>query len=354
MDLIAAQKILDFLDNSIICVDQELKVRQANATAEAFFDTSESIMTGKSFPDLFSRKEPNSILTSVESSRRHSHRVTEHEATLILADGRQLYADYTIHPVSNNQGANNLLVEIHPLDRHLEMARVDQRLTQQIASQQLSRGLAHEIKNPLGGIRGAAQLLEGEIDNPDLAEYIEVIIREADRLQALVNSMLGPNRKLEKESLNILEVLEHVRSIVLAEFGAGIAIMRDYDPSIPGIYADRHQLIQAMLNIVRNAAQAVGQPGSITIKTRLSTYHTILNKRYNHILQIDVIDDGPGIAPDLLNNIFLPMVSDKADGSGLGLPIAQQIITGHDGIIQCHSTPGRTEFTILLPLEEST
>jgi two-component system nitrogen regulation sensor histidine kinase GlnL len=352
MDLIAAHKILDYLDNSILCMDQQLNIRQANATAEVFFDTSETLLVGKSFSDLFSSTERSSILSSVESSRRHLHRVVEHEAHLYLSNGKQVAADYAIHPISDEKGGSNLLVEIHPLDRHLEIVRADQRLTQQIASQQLARGLAHEIKNPLGGIRGAAQLLEGEIDNPELAEYTEVIIREADRLQALVDNMLGPNRKIEKRPINILEVLEHVRSIVLAEFAPRVEISRDYDPSIPDIDADRNQLIQALLNIVRNAAQAVGDPGQIILRTRLSTYRTILNKRYRYILQIDVVDNGPGISPDLISNIFLPMVTDKADGTGLGLPIAQQIITGHDGIIQCQSSPGQTQFNILLPLEE--
>ena len=353
MGFIPAQKILDYLDSSIICMDSNLRIRQANATAEVFFDTSESLLVHKQFNELLSRNEENSILSSIESSLTHKHRVVEHEANLILANGRQVPVDYSIHPIADGD-KHNLLIEIHPLERHLEIVREGQRMTQQIASQQLARGLAHEIKNPLGGIRGAAQLLEGEMNDPELIEYTEVILRETDRLQTLLNSMLGPNRRIEKSWVNILEILEHVRSVVDAEFGSDITIIRDYDPSIPDMHADKNQLIQAFLNIIRNAAQAIEPGGEIHLITRISSQHTILNKRYRHVIQVDVVDDGPGIAPDLLGNIFLPMVTDKADGTGLGLPIAQQIMIGHDGIIQCHSAPGKTEFTILLPIETPT
>lgn len=353
MALITANKILDYLDSSIICMSSELKIQQANATAEVFFDTSESALIDKPFSELLSKQEDNSILSSLEFSVANYHQVTEHEAELILFHGKRVSCDYSIHPIIDADSIN-LLLEIRPLDRHLEIAQEGQRIIQQIASQQLARGMAHEIKNPLGGIRGAAQLLEREISSPNLKEYTDVIIGEVDRLQALLNSMLGPNKKIAKSPINILEVLEHVASVVLAEFGQNLEIIRDYDPSIPEIQADKNQLIQAFLNIVRNAAQSVAnqQKGIIVLKTRISRQHTILNKRHKLVMQIDVIDNGPGIAKDLIQNIFLPMVTDKADGSGLGLPIAQQIITGHNGIIQCHSSGRLTEFNTLLPLED--
>ncbi|MCK4710894.1 MAG: PAS domain-containing sensor histidine kinase, partial [Gammaproteobacteria bacterium] len=207
---------------------------------------------------------------------------------------------------------------------------------------------------PLGGIRGAAQLLEDEISNPELKEYTDVIIREADRLQRLLNNMLGPNRKIEKEKINILEVLEHVRSLILAEF-SNLTITRDYDPSIPELMADKNQLIQAFINLVRNAAQSASltkcKNAEIIFRTRISRQHTVGNKRYKHVMQIDIIDNGPGVANEVLENIFLPMVTNKPDGTGLGLPIAQQIIFGHHGIIQCQSNSELTTFTTLLPLE---
>jgi two-component system, NtrC family, nitrogen regulation sensor histidine kinase GlnL len=352
MSLITAHKILDYLDSSIICMNSDLQIKQLNATAEVFFDNSESALLDKNFLDLLSKKEENSIQSSLEFAVANNHQVTEHEAVLTLNNGKLVSCDYSIHPIIEFN-VMNLLLEIRPLDRHIEIAQEGQRIAQQLASQQLARGMAHEIKNPLGGIRGAAQLLEREIGNPGLKEYTDVIIHEVDRLQALLNSMLGPNRKIDKTPINILEVLEHVSSVVLAEFTQNLEIIRDYDPSIPNICADKNQLIQAFLNIVRNAAQSVAneERGMITLRTRISRQHTILNKRHKLVMQIDVIDNGPGISPKLIENIFLPMVTDKADGSGLGLPIAQQIITGHEGIIQCHSAGGFTEFNTLLPLE---
>ena len=352
MTLITAHKILDYLDSSILCMDSNLRIKQVNATAEVFFDTSASTLIDKNLSDLLSKKEENSILSSLDFSLANNHQVTEHEAELTLSNGKLISCDYTIHPIIE-LNKMTLLLEIRPLDRHKEIAQEGQRIAQQLASQQLARGMAHEIKNPLGGIRGAAQLLEREITSPSLREYTDVIIREVDRLQALLNSMLGPNKKISKLPINILEVLEHVSSVVLAEFTSNLEIIRDYDPSIPDICADKNQLIQAFLNIVRNAAQSVANQGhgTICLRTRISRQHTILNKRHKLVAQIDVIDNGPGISQELIENIFLPMVTDKADGSGLGLPIAQQIITGHEGIIQCHSSDGTTEFNILLPLE---
>ncbi len=349
MHQISAPKILDYLSSSILCLTDELIINQVNATAQVFFDTSASVLMGRPISSLFDPQADNSLLRSLEQCRREHHQITEHEATLRLANGKTLTTDYTIQPI-DEAGYSRLLLEIQPIDRHLEIARDGQRAIQQMASQQLARGMAHEIKNPLGGIRGAAQLLESEIDKPELKEYTEVIIREVDRLQNLLNDMLGPNRRIQKASLNILEVLEHVRSLILAEYPE-IRIQRDYDPSIPELMADKDQLIQAFLNIARNAAQAMSGQGKIVFRTRIARQHTIGSRRYRHVIEVSIIDHGPGIDPAVQENIFLPMVTNKADGSGLGLPIAQQIIFGHDGIIQCHSGGQRTEFTTLLPLE---
>ncbi|MCP4075751.1 MAG: PAS domain-containing sensor histidine kinase [Gammaproteobacteria bacterium] len=354
MPYIDASKILDYLNSSIICLSEDLTIKQVNATAEVFFDTSEKVLLHKPFASLFDPNGDNSILSSLQFSLGHNHQITEHEASLTLANGKAIIADYSIHPIIEVDQLN-LLVELLPIDRHLEIAKDGQRINQQTASQQLARGMAHEIKNPLGGIRGAAQLLEGEITSPELKEYTDVIIREADRLQRLLNSMLGPNRKIEKEQINILEVLEHVRSLILAEFPS-LKIVRDYDPSIPELMADKNQLIQAFLNVARNSAQSVilnkNRSAEITFKTRINRQHTVSNQRYKHVIQIDIIDNGPGIAEELLENLFLPMVTNKPDGTGLGLPIAQQIIVGHHGIIQCQNGHQHTIFTTLLPLED--
>jgi two-component system nitrogen regulation sensor histidine kinase GlnL len=351
MNTIDASKILDYLNSSIICLDSDLIINQVNATAEVFFDSSESALLNHHFASLFDPEFDNSILASLQYCLKHNHQITEHEANIRLINGKQQTSDYTIHSISDID-ALSLLVEIRPVDRHLEIAREGQRAIQQVASQQLARGMAHEIKNPLGGIRGAAQLLEGEISNPLLKEYTDVIIRETDRLQLLLNNMLGPNRKINKQKINILQVLERVSSLILAEFSPHIQIIRDYDPSIPEILADKDQLIQAFLNITRNSAQAIdSNSGKITFKTRVVRQHTIAHKLNKHVIQIDIIDDGPGISDDVIENIFLPMVTNKAEGTGLGLPIAQQIIAGHQGIIQCDNSKEHTIFTTFLPLE---
>ncbi len=344
-----ADKILDFLNSSILQLDNELNIHQVNATAEVFFDTSKTVLLNRPFTSLFSPIEENSILSSLHLCLQHNQQITEHEAIITFVNGRSLACDYSIHPFYEDKSFG-LMIEIRPVDRHLEIAREGQRVTQQLASQQLARGMAHEIKNPLGGIRGAAQLLEGEIENPVLKEYTDVIIREADRLQGLMNNMLGPNKKIEKLPINILQVLEHVISLILAEF-PGLNIHRDYDPSIPELQADKNQLIQAFLNIARNSAQAVEIQGEITFRTRISHQHVLGHKRYQQVIQVDIIDDGPGIDNEILENIFLPMVTNKPEGTGLGLPIAQQIIFGHNGLIQRGSEDGKTLFTTLLPIE---
>lgn len=229
-------------------------------------------------------------------------------------------------------------------------------MAHQEASRELIRGLAHEIKNPLGGLRGAAQLLEGELANPEHREYTQVIIREADRLQNLVNRLLGPNRPPDKCALNIHEVVEHVRQLVTAELPPHLHILRDYDPSIPSVHGDREQLIQVLLNIVRNGMQALQSRdgrGFITLRTRTQRQVTIGAVRHRLAIRIDIEDDGPGVPAEMIDRIFYPMVTSRPEGSGLGLPIAHYLVRRHDGMIECRSQPGETVFSIYLPLEPS-
>ena len=240
MPLINASTILDYLDSSIICLSSDLQIKQVNSTAEVFFDNSSKALLEKPFSSLFDQRFDNSILESLQFCLQHNHQVTEHEASLTLANGKSIISDYSIHPFLDVDRLN-LLIEIRPFDRHLEIAREGQRISQQLASQQLARGMAHEIKNPLGGIRGAAQLLESEIDNPELKEYTEVIIREADRLQNLLNNMLGPNKKIDRQRINILEILEHVHSLIVAEFDslAQAQAWAELDPYLQnGVYQE--------------------------------------------------------------------------------------------------------------------
>jgi two-component system nitrogen regulation sensor histidine kinase GlnL len=247
-----------------------------------------------------------------------------------------------------------LLAELRPIEQQLRQAREERLIGEQQASRELIRNLAHEIKNPLGGLRGSAQLLERELDLSalgrarveELCEYTQVIIKEADRLQALMDRMLTPHRAPRIEPVSVHEVLEHVRSLMKAEFGTEIE--RDYDPSLPELLGDREQLIQAVLNIARNAAQASSK--NVLFRTRAVRQVTILRQRHKLALDLQVVDDGPGVPDELRERIFSPLVSGREGGTGLGLSLAQTFVQYHHGVIEFESRPGRTTFRILLPL----
>jgi len=250
-------------------------------------------------------------------------------------------------------------MEIQQRDRLQRITREEEMLTQQETTRTLVRGMAHEIKNPLGGIRGAAQLLQRELDNPELQDFTRVIMEEVDRLRTLVDRMLGPNRAIETAPTNIHDVIEHVRTLLEAEGGDQVRFVRDYDPSIPEFMGDREQLIQAILNIARNALEILTQhppadtAPTITMRTRALRQFTIGHKRHRLACRVDIIDNGPGIPKELQQNIFYPMISGRADGTGLGLAITQSIVGQHQGLVECESRPGHTRFIIFLPLESS-
>jgi two-component system, NtrC family, nitrogen regulation sensor histidine kinase GlnL len=239
-----------------------------------------------------------------------------------------------------------LIAELRPIEQQLRLAREERIAAEQQANRELIRNLAHEIKNPLGGLRGSAQLLERELDKPELREYTQVIIQEADRLQTLMDRMLTPHRAPRIEPLSVHEVLERVRSLVKAEFG--VVIERDYDPSLPELVGDREQLIQAVLNIARNAAQAGAK--TVTFRTRAIRQITMLRHRYKLALELQVIDDGPGVPEEIRDRIFNPLVSGREGGTGLGLSLAQTFVQYHQGVVEFESRPARTTFRILLPL----
>jgi two-component system nitrogen regulation sensor histidine kinase GlnL len=246
-----------------------------------------------------------------------------------------------------------LLLEFQQIDQQLRIAREERMLIQQKANAELLRNLAHEIRNPLGGLRGAAQLLETELPQPSLREYTQVIIKEADRLQSLMDRLLVPHRVPRYEHTNIHEVLERVRSLLLAESPQGVHIRRDYDISLPELIGDQEKLIQAVLNITRNAMQAMQGEGEIIFVTRAERQAMLARKRYRVAIKLQIIDNGPGIPPGIMDRIFYPLVSGRAEGTGLGLTLAQTFITQHNGMIECESQPGRTCFTILLPIEST-
>jgi two-component system nitrogen regulation sensor histidine kinase GlnL len=346
------QRIVDNLETVVMLFDRQLRLNYINPAGEMLFSASSRNMVGQKACDLMSC--PEAIIgENLQNALKNNHPVTEREIILPLPDGSEVIVDFSIIPLAESSEHNDgMLVEIQILDRHMRITREEQLIAQQSVTREMVRGLAHEIKNPLGGIRGAAQLLEAELITDDLKEYTTIIIEETDRLQVLVDRMLGPNKLPKKKQLNIHDVLERVRTLILAE-KPNVQIWRDYDPSIPDLFADQDQLIQSILNIVRNAVRAVEQvtDPKITLKTRIARQMTLGAQRHKLVAQIQVIDNGAGISSDMKQKIFFPMVSGAEGGVGVGLSISQSLINKHGGLIECESEPGRTVFTVWIPLE---
>ena len=341
-------RILEGMSSAVLLFDQDLRLRYINPAGEDLFRVSARHLTNQPYAALI---QDNADLSSQLQEAFHSGRpFTRHEVSLDLGNDIHVAVDFTAVPMLEPGCPTEILVELHSVDRLLQISREENQLAQQEATQKILRGLAHEVKNPLGGLRGAAQLLERQLDSEDLKEYTRVIIDEADRLQKLVNRILGPNDLPNKRSINIHHVLEHVRSLLLAEGDQLIEIKRDYDPSIPEIEADPDQLIQAILNISRNAYQALDKQGIITLRTRIERKYTLGKQRYDLVARIEIIDNGPGISEEMQDKIFFPMVTGRAQGTGLGLSIAQSLIQQHDGLIEVNSVPGHTVFSVLLPI----
>ena len=339
---------LEHLDTAVAVLDAQLRVAFVNPSFESLLDVSGKSAIGQRFVDLFvdAADLDRKLELSIEDERGFSD-----EAISLTRPGHESRALNCVVTPIDAAGGHRLIIELRHIEKRLRVQREEQQLTQLVANRELIRNLAHEIKNPLGGLRGSAQLLERELDRPELREYTQVIIKEADRLQALMDRLLTPHRPPQSVTMNIHEVCERVRSLILAEFPAGLRIRRDYDTSIPEFPGDREQLIQATLNIARNAAQAMAGVGEIRFRTRIVRQVTVAKKRYRLALELQVIDDGPGIPADIRDRIFFPLVSGREGGSGLGLTLAQTFVQHHHGLIECDSEPGRTSFKVLLPLK---
>ena len=341
--------ILDNLTTAIVLLDANLCIRYLNAAGESLFHISLLRAKNKPLDQLMYIR--SDFQSRLEYAISQQHPFAEHEVKILLKNDKKITIDYMVTPLVYSDQEPLLLMEISQMDRHLRIAKDEKLLNEQNATRNLVRGMAHEIKNPLGGLRGAAQLLERELPDDELKEYTGIIIGEADRLQSLVDRMLGPNNVPHKQSINIHQVMEHVRQLVQAEVPEGIYFNLDYDPSLPELHADPDLLIQAVLNITRNAVQALGDHGEITFRTRPQRHFTIGHKHHKLVAQIDIMDNGPGIPEHIAEHIFYPMVTGRAEGTGLGLSIAQSLINQHGGLIECNSRPGKTVFTIYLPLE---
>jgi two-component system nitrogen regulation sensor histidine kinase GlnL len=338
---------LEHLATSVLLLDHESHIVYANPAAEVLFATSTNQMNGFPLSQVFPGCDM--LVSTVENAIASNSPFREHEFPITTLRQNSLAVTCTATPV--DLPPVRLVLEFQQMDQQLRIAREERMLIQQQANAELLRNLAHEIRNPLGGLRGAAQLLEHELPQPNLREYTQVIIKEADRLQSLMDRLLVPHRVPKYEPTNIHEVLERVRSLLLAESPQAVAVRRDYDTSLPELIGDREKLIQVVLNIARNAVQAMQGRGEIIFRTRAERQVTLVKKRYRVAIKLQIIDNGPGIPSEIRDRIFYPLVTGRPEGSGLGLTLAQTFVTQHHGMIECESVPGRTCFTILLPLE---
>ncbi len=338
---------LDLLGSAIVILARNGTVAFLNTAAAQAFDSSWSLI-GHPFRQLFTNPAVIDHLLALCDREDFSEQGQDIQLERV---NREALVFHCLAVAVDASDGGGLLLEFHATGERQRLDREERLLDSARANRELVRNLAHEIKNPLGGIRGAAQLLELELTTPALREYTQVIIKEADRLRALVDRLLAPdNRPRSFESVSIHEVCERVRSILLAEYPSGLVIVRDYDPSLPEVLGDRGQLIQALLNLSRNAAEALDGRGRIQLRTRVSRQVVIDRTRHRLALELHVVDNGPGIPEALRDRVFYPLVSGREGGSGLGLPLAQTYIERHGGTIECESRPGLTDFRILLPL----
>ncbi|MBA3591259.1 nitrogen regulation protein NR(II) [Methylibium sp.] len=344
----------DLLATMVAVVHRDGRCLFANAAFENVMGLSRRHVRRRDWFDWF--VEPELLRETVAAVARNEFSTSRLDAHLkrpVAAHAEPLL----VHVIVNQmEDPDVTLVELIEIEQQTRQDREERAHEQVEANKELIRNLAHEIKNPLGGIRGAAQLLQMEVASKSLSEYAQVIIKEADRLQALVDRLLAPHRRPHLVSdVNIHEVCERVRALILAEFPRGLTIQRDYDISIPDFRGDREQLIQAVLNIAHNAAQALSErmtaaDARIVLRTRVARQVTLGKQRFRLALELHVEDNGPGIAASILDRIFYPLVSGREGGSGLGLTLAQTFVSQHHGTIDCESVPGRTLFKITIPL----
>ena len=343
---------LDLLATPVAVLNAQGLLIFSNAALEDVIGQSRRSLEGLSLDDYFA--DPLPLQHALKGVRNNEFGALRYDAVLRRTHLQDALPVHVI--VAQTDRAGEAIVEMLPIEQQTKQDREERLLDQAQANKELIRNLAHEIKNPLGGIRGAAQLLEMEIQAKELTEYTQVIIREADRLQILVDRLLAPHRRPHVVGdVNIHEVFERVRSLILAEFPRGLSVVRDYDTSIPEFRGDREQLIQVILNIAHNAAQALAQrivtgDAVLTLKSRSARQVTFGKQRYRLALELHVMDNGPGVPDSIKDRIFLPLISGREGGSGLGLTLAQTFVQQHHGSIECDSVPGLTNFKILIPL----
>jgi two-component system nitrogen regulation sensor histidine kinase GlnL len=347
--------LLEQLTLSVVLVDSEFKLHYANASASELFGISAKRILATSFNQLFHHHSIDLNKIS-ENTFIQGNDCLQHRANVVFNDGRHATIRVAARRVIIDT-QTYMLIECRSLNQELKHDQASNQMHQQSAARNLIRGLAHEIKNPLGGIRGAAQLLQFESDQQEREQCANLIIEQTDRLTELVDRLLGPNQLPNKEWVNIHQTLGSVIQLSMLENQQAITLKKDYDPSIPDVFIDNGKIQQVLLNITRNALHALNnldRPGTLTLKTRIKHHTRLHNKAFKNVLLIQVIDNGNGIDESLKETLFFPMVTNKDGGSGLGLAIAQTLIGQHQGFIECDSWPGHTEFNIYLPLSTET
>ncbi len=341
--------LLDSLATAVLAIDGAMRIRYLNNAAEQLLGISARKAVGQRLTRALTI--PDALFARIRDAVESSQPFTDRQVSVEPHGQDPQIVDLYLSPFRIGKTDQGLILEVTVIDRPLRIARDEAILTQQEHARSLLRGLAHEIKNPLGGLRGAAQLLDKQLPNAELGEYTNIIIREADRLQNLIDRMLGPTSRPKQDAVNLHEVLEHVRKIIIAGACDGIQVRFDYDPSIPECLTDRDRLIQVILNIAGNALQALGTAGKIVFRSRVVSNFTIGGARHSLVACLQIHDNGPGVPDALIDQIFYPMVTGTDHGTGLGLSIAQSIMNQLGGLIECNSEPGNTTFTVLIPLE---
>lgn len=346
--------LFDALSTGIIVLDAQLCPIYANVAAQTLLGFSLNQARGRPFGDFM--HDTNGLIGILRRSLETGQGIADRECMVRpIGSAREARVlDVTVTPLEGQITGTHLLLELTDDTQRSRISRENDLLARLDSSRMMIRQLAHEIKNPLGGLRGAAQLLGRELQNETLHEYTSVIISEADRLAALVDSMSGPSRPPVKNLMNVHELCEHVYHLLRGEAKPSVLIERDYDPSLPSTMLDRNQIIQALLNVARNALQALGERGRIILRTRALSNVSIGSARYRLVASVQIEDNGPGVPEELRASIFYPLVTGRANGTGLGLAVAQDLVTRHGGLIEFESEPGRTIFTLLLPLGEAT
>lgn len=341
--------LLDALATAIVAIDDSMRIRYINSAAEQLLGTSAKRALHQRLTRALTI--PDTLFARIREALDNGQPFTDRQVSVEPHGQDPQVVDLYLSPLTLDNNRAGLALEINTVDRPLRIARDEAMLAQQEHARSLLRGLAHEIKNPLGGLRGAAQLLARQLPDDELSEYTTIIIREADRLQSLIDRMLGPTTRPTRDPVNLHEVLEHVRKIAIAGAPESVQIRFDYDPSIPECLTDKDRLTQVFLNIVGNALEALPGAGQIVFKSRVVSNFTIGRTRHPLLACIEIIDNGPGVPESLIDQIFFPMVSGTNHGTGLGLSIAQSTMNQLGGLIECNSEPGNTTFTVLIPLE---